>query len=79
MLLPRACELGEMDAEMPARLDAKVFADIVAQIPESWLTADPSFGTDDERRAAYADYLTARMRSPRAFVEEAIRARTRHL
>jgi len=30
-------------------------------------------------RVVPVDYLTARMQSPRAFVEEAIRARTRHL
>jgi len=74
VLLPWASEIATVDAAMAARLDENLFRDIVASIPDAWLTGDPSYGTPDARRGAYVDYLSARMQAPRAFAEEAIRA-----
>jgi len=74
VLLPRASEIASVDAAMPARLDENTFRDIVGLIPDAWLAGDPSYATPAERRDAYVDYLVARMRAPRAFAEEAIRA-----
>jgi hypothetical protein len=67
VLLPYAAPLPEVDASLAARLEPERIRAITAQIPEGWLD-----GTD---HAAYADFLDARLRSPRPFAQEAERAR----
>ena len=69
VLLRRAGTLAEVDARMAAVLTPALVEGIVALIPETWLEDGPSV------RAAYSRYLIDRLQSPRAFVEEAIRAR----
>jgi hypothetical protein len=69
VLLRRAGLLAEVDPEMAARLTAEIVTGIVALIPDAWLDGEPS------HRAAYARYLIERLAAPRAFVEEAVRAR----
>ena len=69
VLLTKAHALAGVDAGMAGALSADRIDRIVALIPESWLED----GAPD--RAAYAGYLIDRLASPRAFVEEAIRAR----
>jgi hypothetical protein len=61
--------LAGVDAGMAGALNAGLIDGIVALIPDSWLED----GAPD--RAAYARYLVERLAAPRAFVEEAIRAR----
>jgi hypothetical protein len=48
-------------------------------VPDAWL--DPVEGLPDpaSQRDAYVRLLTQRLREPRAFVEEAVRARAAHL
>jgi hypothetical protein len=70
VLLPLADRLGEVDAALAARLTPEVVRDIVGFIPDAWLDGD-----GDARRAAYVDYLLARLEPPRSFVEEAADAR----
>ena len=74
VLLPLADGLAAADERMAARLTREVIAGIVSQIPESWLPADMP-----GRRDAYIEYLVARLQPPRAFVGEAVRARSQHL
>jgi hypothetical protein len=62
VLVHKASRLREVDVEMAARLGPDVIAAIVSQIPGEWL---------DVQREDYARYLTARLRAPRVFVEEA--------
>jgi HipA-like protein len=69
VLLRRAGMLGDVDAAMAALLTPETIDGIVALIPEGWLEDGPA------QRAAYARYLIDRLAAPRAFVEEAIRAR----
>jgi hypothetical protein len=69
VLLSRAQALAGVDAGMAGALNAGVIDGIVGLIPDSWLED----GAPD--RAAYARYLVERLAAPRAFVEEAIRAR----
>jgi hypothetical protein len=76
VLLKYASALVEADAAMTARLMPDVISDIVAQVPEAWLATDRAFATPVAARAAYAQHLTRRLRSPRAFLEEARRARS---
>ena len=79
VLLPWAADLAGADAVMASRLSSAALDAIVALVPDAWLAADAAFATPDARRAAYRDYLHARMRAPRAFVEEAQRARSVHV
>ena len=66
ILLQFASALPEADEVMTSRITREVIHDIVALIPEAWLGRNA--------RSAYADYLTRRLASPRAFLKEAINA-----
>lgn len=66
VLLKNATMLRAIDEEMAARLTPEVIGGIVSLIPTAWIDTS---GED------YARYLTARLQSPRGFVEEAIGAR----
>jgi len=68
VLLPFASRLAEVDGRLAARLTPAVIEGIVASIPEDWIA-------EDATRETYSRYLTARLAPPRAFVEEALRAR----
>lgn len=78
-LLSRASNLEGADAELTRRLTPEIIAPIVALIPDDWLEPDTVFPTNAEQRAAYLRFLLARLESTRAFVEEAIRARSAHV
>jgi len=69
VLLTKARGLAAADEEMATTLTAGNIERIVNLIPESWLEE----GAPD--RAAYEQYLVERLTAPRAFVEEAVRAR----
>jgi len=75
VLLRQAATLAEVDPACAAMLNQDRLREIVDIVPDSWLTErDP--GADPGRiREAYARYLTQRLETPRAFVEEAIRVR----
>lgn len=74
VLLRFASELPGADERLSARLTPAVIAGIVARVPDEWLM-DGTFTSADSARTAYVEYLTRRLAAPRAFVEEAIRAR----
>jgi hypothetical protein len=75
VLMRKATMLGDIDASMAAALTDDVIGRIVDLIPEAWLAE----GGDEQQaprvRAAYSRYLIDRLAPPRAFVEEAVRAR----
>lgn len=48
------------DAELAPRVTEKLLRDILAEVPDAWLT---DFPTPDEMREAYVGYLLARVRS----------------
>ena len=79
VLLPFADSLAAADEALSRRLTPQVVAGVVALIPDAWLQDDPLFATRSEQRDAYRDYLVRRLAAPRAFVEEAIRARAAQL
>lgn len=79
VLLPFATELAAADAAMAAALTPRVIADVVALIPDEWLEDDPLFADPAAQRDAYRTYLCQRLQPPRAFFEEAVRARAQHL
>lgn len=76
VLLPVASELPSADAHMTRQITSESIERIVSSVPESWLTSDPHFPTGQHYREAYIEYLTRRLQHSRAFVEEAIRARS---
>jgi hypothetical protein len=67
VLLPYASSILEADARLASRVDERLVRDVVALVPEAFL--------DGDDRAVYRDYLCARIAGPRAFAEEAERAR----
>ncbi|HEV8500860.1 MAG TPA: HipA family kinase [Casimicrobiaceae bacterium] len=78
VLLPQATALAEVDDRLAAKLTDAIIAPIVAAVPGPWLHPHDAAAAD-AARAGYHRYLRARLDAPRAFVEEAIRARTQHL
>jgi len=81
VLLAAAGDLAEAGAWLAELLTPEEIERIVALIPDTWLLDDPATAPDaaepgaQARRDAYRDYLLRRLEPPRAFVEEAIRAR----
>lgn len=74
VLLPFASALEAADARMTTVLTPAIVRDVVSLIPDDWLHDEPT-GGPHALRAAYVDYLTERLASPRRFFEEAVRAR----
>jgi hypothetical protein len=66
VLLQAATDVARVDEQLVAALTGDVLSRIVALIPDSWL---------EDPRDAYRAYLADRLQAPRAFVEEASRAR----
>ncbi|MGB6306277.1 MAG: HipA family kinase [Steroidobacteraceae bacterium] len=79
VLLERASELGEVDAQMRQLLTEDKLASIVRSIPDSWLREDPGFAGKSAQREAYLNYFNSRLQSSDVFVGEAVRARSSHL
>ncbi len=76
VLLPHASSIGAADARLAPRITRELLERIVAAVPDAWLAggAGPMESPRDHRQA-YVDYLLARLRTPRPFVEDADRAR----
>jgi hypothetical protein len=75
VLLRFASALAEADAALSARITPALLADIVAAVPDAWLATDSAFPSPAATRAAYVQHLSRRLQAPRAFFEEAQRAR----
>lgn len=75
VLLPFASSIAEADARLAPMLDRATLVSLAAAIPDDWLRAEDGLPDADAHRRAYVDYLTTRLEAPRAFVEEAERAR----
>ena len=76
VLLRWATEIGEVDESLAAKLTPDAIAGVIDLIPASWLGDEPRFSSIDEHRAAYREYLTRRLQSPREWMEDAAGART---
>ncbi|WP_259376491.1 HipA family kinase [Aquincola sp. J276] len=74
VLLPHASRLAEADARLGALLDEDVIRAIVDLIPDQWLGGDVPFASIAEHRDAYLQYFCRRLKAPRAFAAEAVRA-----
>jgi hypothetical protein len=67
VLLPRAGSMHEADERLAPRVDRALLEGVAGLVPEEWLAG--------EERGTYVEYLERRLAPPRAFVEEAERAR----
>jgi len=68
VLLPRAGSIADADAALAPLVTEELVGRLVAAVPQAWLPPDEA--------ALHAEDLWARASGPRAFVEEAERART---
>jgi hypothetical protein len=67
VLLPFAGSIREADARLAPRVTPELLDAVAASVPDVWL--------DGDERRDYVEYLRTRLESPRAFVDEAERAR----
>ncbi|MDO8209226.1 HipA family kinase [Conexibacter sp. CPCC 206217] len=67
VLLPAAGSIEQADARLAPLVTDALLQQLVARVPIAWL--------GDAAPARYVEYLSARLRQPRAFAEEAERAR----
>lgn len=80
VLLAQSGDVGAADEKLAGSLTADVVTRVVSAVPDDLLgdgTVPTDFATPDAARMAYVDYLMTRLREPRAFVSEAIEARSR--
>jgi hypothetical protein len=75
VLLPFASPIVDADARLTPRVDRAVLESITSAIPDDWLRPEPGLEDPAAHRRAYVEYLLARLEAPRAWVEEADRAR----
>jgi hypothetical protein len=75
LLLRRATDLASVDEAMAAAVTPALIDGVIEAIPEAWLRGDDATEEPAVYRAAYRHYLRERAGAPRAFVEEAARAR----
>src|SRR5690554_87119 len=79
VLLPRASKLDEVDAEFRQVLTADTITEIVAMVPEVWLSHEDIFDSPSQHRQAYAQFLISRLAHSEIFVKEAQYARTQFI
>ena len=80
VLLARASDIRDADAELSELLGESVICEVMAAVPDDLLTREAiraDFATADAARERYVRYLSERARAPRAFVDEIISARER--
>jgi HipA-like protein len=75
ILLKFASELDAADAAMTSRITPALIHEAVALVPDAWLATDKAFASPALARDAYVQHLSWRLAAPRAFFEEAKRAR----
>jgi hypothetical protein len=76
VVLPYAGSIAAADERLADRIDRALLTGLVEALPDLWLPDDARGGDAAAQREAYVRYLTRRLEAPRAFVEEADRART---
>jgi hypothetical protein len=80
VLLSKAGDIKEADAELSSKLTDDVIRGAVNAVPDDLLNTSvmkSDFASTDAARSRYADYLSLRVKGPRAFVDEIIAARER--
>lgn len=75
VLLPWASQLPQVDAEFKAILTPELVRQVVALVPEEWLTGNGIEASPEERREVYTQFLLTRINSSEIFLNEAQNAR----
>lgn len=75
VLITSSDAIQDLDDELAGRITADVIHDILRDIPDPLLDDPAVFPNADAARQRYLRYLSERLRGPRAFVAEAVRAR----
>jgi hypothetical protein len=75
VLLPFAGTILEADGALTPRLADEVLRDVVDLVPEEWLRDEHGFADAAAVRAAYAEFLSARLEEPRGWVRSLEEAR----
>lgn len=75
VLLPQADAVPQAGQALAPLLTRPVLEDILAAVPDAWLDHPDAFAGAQAQRAAYVDWLLARLRQRAAFEQEAVRAR----
>ena len=70
VLLPFAGNVAEADAALSSQLTPDVLRRIVDLVPGEWLEKEPGFADVAEVRAAYEEFLAARLEEPRGWVKD---------
>lgn len=76
ILLPFAGSIAEAGSELRETISPERLDEILAAIPDAWLTEDPLDRDPDAVRADYRNLLLTRLENAALFEEEAERART---
>lgn len=74
VLLQRATHLAEVDKAFKALLTKERIQNIVALIPDAWLSANAPFKSLEEQKQAYARFLEVRLAYSENFVKDAYHA-----
>ncbi|MEU6402591.1 HipA family kinase [Streptomyces sp. NPDC046985] len=56
------------DAELAPRVTRELLTAVLDEVPDAWLEGEPGFATPDAARAAYVDYLAARVAASAAWL-----------
>ena len=69
VLLPVAAPLAAAHDELAPRVTADLLETVLARVPDEWLDDEPSLGSPDAVRSAYAEVLLARAHDPRPWLD----------
>ncbi len=75
VLLPIAGSIADADARLAPLVSRGLLESIVELVPAPWLEGERAFADERAHRMAYVEYLLGRIEAPRAFAQEADRAR----
>lgn len=79
VLLSRASALDLVDEEFKAILTPDRIRDIVALIPDEWITPESFEEPANKVKEVYAEFLIARLAASNIFIKEAQQAREQHI
>ncbi len=71
VLLEQARDLGAIDDELAALVDRRMLTEVLAMVPDAWLEPVPGAETPEAQRAAYVEFLAARL-DTRSWLPEAV-------
>ncbi|WP_399891498.1 HipA family kinase [Streptomyces sp. BBFR51] len=63
-----APDLPAADAELAPKVTRELLREVVGRVPEAWLTCEDDLDTPEKVRAAYVDYLHARVQASREWL-----------